>query len=159
MSDYEFPEIFVKGVESERGICLEDSSYRLVKSREEKCVEYYGSIPYEEVLNYIDLEKALLKNSIILVNPKTGPKALLFHENTRLCLQEIKGRAVFYTGSQEYVRKGELIAHVATSKNEVRNTYSLCEGFLLAVIDLTWEKPDRVIVVTALEQPREITIR
>jgi len=159
LSDYEFPEIFVKGVESERAICLEDSSYRLVKSREEKCVEYYGSIPYEEVLNYIDLEKALLRNSIILVNPKTRPKALLFQENTRLCLQEIKGRAVFYTGSQEYVRKGELIAHVATSKNEVRNTYSLCEGFLLAVIDLTWEKPERVIVVTALEQPREITIR
>jgi len=159
LSDYEFPEIFVKGVESERGICLEDSSYRLVKSREEECVEYYGSIPYEEVLNYIDLEKALLRNSIILVNPKTRPKALLFQENTRLCLQEIKGRAVFYTGSQEYVRRGELIAHVATSKNEVRNTYSLCEGFLLAIIDLTWEKPERVIVVTALEQPREITIR
>lgn len=160
MSEYSFPQLFVEGVDSERIICLKNSEYTWVSITEKNnCTKYYGSIPYEEILRYIDLEKAVLKRSTILFNPREPSKALFFSENTQLCLQEARGRRVFYIGSMKHVRKNDLIAYIVTGKNEVRNIYSTCEGFILAVIDLTWERPERIIVVMAIEQPGEIIIR
>ncbi|ADV65640.1 DUF2118 domain-containing protein [Desulfurococcus mucosus] len=160
MSEYIFPEIFVEDVESNRVICVKDSKFILLENTatREECSKHYGSIPYEEVLNYVDLEKPALKRSIIILDKKRNGVALLFPGETPLCLQEVRGRAVFYVGNPERVRKGDLIAYVTTRKNEVRNEYSLCEGFLLAVIDLTWEKPERIVVVASSEQPREIAL-
>ncbi|MCY0868516.1 MAG: DUF2118 domain-containing protein [Desulfurococcus sp.] len=159
MSDYIFPELFVKNVESKRIICRRGDEFTMTSQPSDSCSEIYGSIPYEDVLRYIDLENPALKASIILVDRRELPKALLFEEGTPLCLQEVTGRRLYYIGGLKHVRRGELVVYTVTGKHEVRSTRSVCEGFLLAVIDLTWEKPEKIVLVVSVEQPREISIR
>lgn len=158
----EFWEIYVEGIAGGRRVCYDGSGYFFAEGPGASCEKLYGLIPYEEVINYVDLEGQRLLREVLLLpsqQPSRGSKGYLFPPGTPLCLQEIQGKNV-YTLAREgsEVKRGERLAYVITGKMEVRNVFSLCEGFIIACVDIVWERPERVVLVISRERPREVFI-
>lgn len=110
----------------------------------------------------MDLEEPRLLRDILLLpspQPSAGSRGYLLPQGTPLCLQEVQGKSIYVLAREgSEVRKGERLAYIITGKMEVRNVFSLCEGFIIACVDIVWERPERVIVVVSRERPREIVI-
>ncbi len=163
MSDYDFPEIYVRGEKNTPCIVRRGDTYIL--SRECSGEEYYGHILYEDVVEKaIDLEKAVVKKEFIVIPRYTGEKemkALLVREGAEACLMEISGVNP-YTSLREgdFIETREKIAYIITGKGEVRAYKSPCSGIVVVVANLPWETPEKyIVVVVSRDAVREITVR
>ncbi|MEM1701300.1 MAG: DUF2118 domain-containing protein [Desulfurococcaceae archaeon] len=160
---YRFPEIYVEGLKSNRNICFSNGEFVLLgdKIEDVKCDKIYGLIPFESVIEYLDLESARSKVEMIVLKPrKDSAMAYFIKQGTSICIQEIKGKTRYLLLEEgDLIKRGDKIAYVITGKMETRNIMSLCEGRVLFIIDITWETPGKTILVTVLERAREIAIR
>lgn len=161
-SDYIFYSVYVESERSYKYICeLERGTY-ISTSMPASCSRSFGLIPYERVLNYIDPTSGTLTRTVLIVREdpsSTEFKGFEIREGTKLCLQEIAGDHVHVFKSEgDDVKAGEKIAYVVTGKLEVRSIRSLCSGHITLIIDITWEKPRRNLLVISSEL-REVTIR
>lgn len=160
MSKHYYPEIYVKGGETGGKTLCKANGVFYISPEISSCEEVYSIIPFEEILKFIDLEKgAILRDLVMVTRINESLKAYYVPANTPICVQEITGRNIYVFAIEgSHIKKGEKIAYIITGKREVRNVYSLCEGFILACVDVVWEKPEKVIMVVLCEQPRELVI-
>lgn len=160
MSGHYYPEIYVKGEETGGKTLCKTGDVFSVSSDASNCEEVYSIIPFEEVLRFIDLERAVtLRDLVVVTRVDESLKAYYVPANTPVCIQEITGRNIYVFATEgSRVKKSERVAYIITGKREVRNVYSLCEGFILACVDVVWERPEKVIMVVLSEQPRELAM-
>lgn len=163
MENYEFPEVYVEGVESNYYI-VETSSGEYYFSRK-PIGRFFGHIVYEDVVDKaIDLVEAVFKKAVIVVpryRVKGELEAYLVEKNTRNCLIEVKSIHPYVL-----VREGDKIdlhdkiAYMVTGKGEVRVYKSPCKGLVLLVVNFPWEKPERYLIVVVGENDiRRIRIK
>lgn len=161
-NEYVFYSVFVEGEKSDRYICEINRDAYLISLTNSGCIRFFGLVPYERILEYVDLTSALLTRTVLLV--KEDPHSMdlpgyLIPGGTKLCLQEISGNYIHVFKSEgEFVEVGERVAYVATGKLEVRNVHSLCSGRIAFIVDMTWEKPRRNLLVVTSEL-REVVVR
>ncbi len=168
MEKYAYPEVFVQGIASSPLILKRKNEYILVTEQptdEEEYDEIYGHIIYENVLDLVlDLIKPEITRELIVIKEFTGKdemKALLIPKGIKPCLIEIKGASpyVFYNEGDE-IKEGDKLAYVVTRKGEVRVIRSPCEGIVVLNINITWEKPEKyIMVVVGKDELRQIIIR
>lgn len=160
---YVFYSIFVENEKSSKYVCLLHGDFFVTKDPTTRCERVFGLIPYERVLDHIDLTEALLKQSIIITREDPDAdtyKGYLIEKSTKLCLQDIAGYTIHLLKSEcEEVKKKERIAYIITGKLETRNVFSLCEGRIIFVVDMVWETPRRVLLAVVPGELGEITIR
>lgn len=167
MEKYAYPEVFVRGITYSPLILKRKNEYILVAElpTEEEYDEIYGHIIYENVLDLaLDLVKPEITKELIVIKEFTGKdemKGLIIPEGIKPCLIEVKGASpyVFYNEGDE-IREGDKLAYVVTRKEEVRVIRSPCEGIVVLNINITWEKPEKyIMVVVGKDELRQITIR
>lgn len=165
--NYLFPEVFVEDVVSEKYVVeISEDSYLLVMDGEidrKKFKRVFGHIIYEDVLKYIDLSKNALEKTVVVVE-KYGldeMNALLVEKNTPLCILEIKGLSPYVFVHEGYsINKHDKVAYVITNKGEVRSVKSPCEGVVFLVINISWEKPEKyILMVVGRNEYRRIVVR
>ncbi len=163
MSEYEFPEVFVEGVEGDYYIVYKDGEYFFSKTPGGE--KYYGHILYEDVVEKaVDLVEAKMKKSIIVI-PKFRPsgelEAILVEEGTSICLMEIKGAdPIVFVSEGDEVEERDKIAYIITGKGEVRVYKSVCSGIVTLVINFPWERPERyILVVVSKDDARRIIVK
>ena len=163
--DYSFPEVFVENVESEKYIVEVDENTYIVTSElsRYKYGRLYGHVIYEDILNYIDLVKPVITRSIIIVKKYSGGvmNGILVEKGVSPCLIEVRGyKPVVFLEEGDEVEEGDKIAYVITNKGEVRVIRSPCTGVVVLIINITWERPEKyIVVVVSRDEFRQITIR
>jgi len=157
---YSFPEVYVAGVQGKKCLCDENGKYVVVPCAGDLgfCVKVYGSIPYEQALNYIDLLEARVRVSMAILQGKPGEavyEGFLLERGVNVCLQEILGNHMYlYVKEGMSIEREHTIAHVITGKLEIRSIRSTCEGLVALVVDMPWEEPRKaVVVVTNVYRP------
>lgn len=167
MEKYAYPEVFVQGVASSPLILKRKNEYILVTEppTEKEYDEIYGHIIYENVLDLaLNLVKPEITRELIVIEEFTGKnemRGLIIPASTKPCLIEVKGASpyVFFKEGDE-VKEGDKLAYVITRKGEVRVIRSPCEGIIILNINITWEKPEKyIMVVVGKDELRQITIR
>ena len=162
-SDYVFYSVFVEDEKSNRYLCYTRGEFIVVKDSNMSCERLFGLIPYEQILNSVDLLESVLKRPVVIVREDPAVevyKGYFVEKNTRLCLQEIAGSFVYILKSEgDEVKMSEKIAYVITSKMEVRNVFSRCEGTVVFVVDMVWESPRKVVLAVVPGELREVTVR
>ena len=155
-------EVYVEGADSDKYICLE--SQRLVYSNKppSNCARFFGEIPYEKAVDFIDLEKAVITRSILILHEEPSSRKLegcIIEADTPLCLQEVRGRFIYFLVDEESrVEKGEVIAYHVTSKFEVRSIKSKCSGQVALIIDMPWEIPRKALIVVITSECRRVVV-
>ncbi|OYT39478.1 MAG: hypothetical protein B6U89_04055 [Desulfurococcales archaeon ex4484_58] len=165
MNEYAFPEVFVENIESDKYVLeLDENTYVLVKKRENYSYRrFFGHIIYEHILEYINLTKPLIERSFIVIKKYTGGEmnGMLIEKNITPCLAEVSGIYPYILVSEgEKISNKDKIAYIITNKGEIRTIKSPCDGFIALIINITWEKPEKYILVVVKENEfRRITIR
>lgn len=163
MGEYEFPEVFVEGVEGDYYIVYRNGEYFFSKTPVGE--KYYGHILYEDVVDKaLDLVEALVKKTIIVIprfKPTGDLEAILVEEGVKTCLMEVKGfEPIVFVREGDEVEEKDKVAYVITGKSEVRVYKSVCSGIVTLVINFPWEKPERyVLVVVNRDDVRRIVIK
>ncbi len=158
-------EVYVEDVASTKYICLHNQKLIHVKKPLSIplniCEKLYGEIPYERVLEFIDLENAMLRKGILILDEDPSlPEfpGFLIEKNAQLCLQEIRGKFIYFlVGEGSQIKRGDVIAYHVTGKFEVRNVRSKCEGQIALIVDMPWETPRKSLVVVTSEY-RRVTV-
>ena len=134
MSDYLFPRLFIKGVESDEYAIIEDDEVKFVEEYREGA---YGKVPYEIPLTeIIDLLEEKLKKDILIHLPKEG-KAILVPEGTSVKVIRSSHIKVGVSVSEgDEIEVGEEVARGLTTKGEVRRIRSNQGG---VVVMVHWE--------------------
>ncbi|MGC8982413.1 MAG: DUF2118 domain-containing protein [Desulfurococcaceae archaeon] len=161
-SEYAFPFIYIEGVLSDKKVCLVDGKYIIVRGAGQECEKIFGLVPYERVIDYVDLVEAKTKASILMAfeEPEKPPRGYLIEKDTPLCLQEISGDHLYFLVSEgSRVEKGSRIAYIVTGKLEVRSVASLCTGSVAFIVDMPWETPRKALVVVVPSELREVPVR
>lgn len=159
-----YPEVYVEDVDSDRFVQKVNDEYFLVKGKPSVAPERkFGHVVFEEILNYIDLTTPKLMKSIIVLHGGGGGvyNGLLVEEYDRIAVQAVSGRKPFVLVN-EGVKVGfnDKIGYVVTEKNEVRTIKSRCKGYVVLVINISWERPEKYIVVLVDENGyRPIIVR
>ncbi|MEM2025113.1 MAG: DUF2118 domain-containing protein [Desulfurococcaceae archaeon] len=162
---YVFPEVFVKGCSNGKYICFTSGAYFLSLKADGsvKCDEVYGLIPYERLVEFIDLEKGKLKTSVITLREELGKEiyeGYIVEPDAELCLQEIVGNYIYFLKDDgSNVKRGNKLAYIVTNKLEARSVKSRCDGLLLFIIDMPWMEPRRGLLVVVKSGYRHATIR
>ncbi|MFZ8782899.1 MAG: DUF2118 domain-containing protein [Desulfurococcaceae archaeon] len=154
-------EVYIEDAESNKHVCFTGQKYLYTKSLLKECSRLFGEIPYESVVQFIDLERAVFTRSVLVLEEDpvlpefTG---LLVEKSAQLCLQEVRGKFIYFLVSESsQVKRGDIIAYHVTGKFEVRNVKSLCEGVVVLIIDMPWEVPRKALVVVTSE-PRRVVV-
>jgi hypothetical protein len=165
MSNYFFPEAYVEnGLESGRSICFKGNDVYIAFAKNGgmgECVKTFVNTPFEKLVEYMDLEKPCFTRDVIIVHREEGGyyKGFLIEKGEKLYLLEASGSTIAVSKREgDAVEPHEKIGYIITNKREVRVIKAPLKGILLAVIDLTWEKPEKVIMVFTGERPREVVI-
>lgn len=162
---YTFPSIYVEGAHGTKHICYDGVSFKYVPHVEAltDCESTFSLIPYERVIEYIDLVQAKMNASVLVVWEIPGEsehKGFLISRDSSICLQEVAGQFIYLLVSEgSRVAKGGRVAYQVTNKLEVRNVYSNCEGKVAFIIDMTWETPRKVLLVVIPGELREVIVR
>lgn len=127
------------------------------------CDAKYCLLPYEESLRLIDLERAIAKEEFVLARSFSGgppARAYLVGPGTKLCIMEFSHQLIVISAKEgERVSSGEVLGHAVSEKGNVINLRSVCDGVVLLVIHISWEVPEKYVIVTASENElREIVI-
>ncbi|MEM4561548.1 MAG: DUF2118 domain-containing protein, partial [Desulfurococcaceae archaeon] len=96
-SEYVFYSVFVEDEKSNRYLCYTRGEFIVVKDGTMNCERLFGLIPYEQILNSVDLLEAVLKRTVVIVREDPAVdvyKGYFVEKNTKLCLQEIVGSFV-----------------------------------------------------------------
>lgn len=164
-NEYLFPEIYVENIHSHRYLCISengDAHVIDITNAAPTCKRVFGLIPYEQVLDYIDLERAKTNASISIIRLNTEKdiyEGVLLERDTKLCLQEITGSYVFVAHREgDIIHENTRIAYIVTNKLEVRNIRSRCNGLIAFLVDKPWEEP-RVLILVTTNEYRSITAR
>uniref|UniRef100_A0A7C2FXX0 DUF2118 domain-containing protein n=1 Tax=Thermosphaera aggregans TaxID=54254 RepID=A0A7C2FXX0_9CREN len=165
MNSYFFPEAYVEnGFESGKTICFKGGNAYVAAAKDAgqgDCVKVFVNTPFEKLLEYMDLETPCFLRDVIIIYKEEagGYKGILVEKKKKLYLLEASGSTIAVSKREgETVEPHEKIGYIITNKREVRVIKAPLKGILLAVIDLTWEKPEKVIMVFTGEQPREVFI-
>ncbi|MEM1695275.1 MAG: DUF2118 domain-containing protein [Desulfurococcaceae archaeon] len=162
-SEYVFYSVFVEEEKSNRYLCYTRGEFIVVRDGIMNCERLFGLIPYEQILNSVDLLEAVLKRTVVIVREDPAVdvyKGYFVEKNTKLCLQEIVGSFVYILKAEgDEVKMNEKVAYVITGKMEVRNVFSRCEGAVLFVVDMVWESPRKVVLVVVPGELREVAVR
>ncbi len=162
--NYVFYEVYVEGVEGPRYLCVKNDESIITSNPAsiESCSKILGLIPYERVIDYIDLLEGRTKKTlgVLIEDPSTGIyRGFLLGENTPICLQEVQGSYIFIQSKEGFsVKPGDLLGYTVSDKLETRKIKSNCEGLIVFIIDQPWEEPRKTLVVVASEY-RSITAR
>jgi len=155
-------EVYVEGIESTKYVCFKDQASLHLGEPPSRCQKVYGEIPYERVIEFIDLENALVTRSILILREEPTLKTLsgyLIKEKTQVCLQEIRGKLIYFLVNEDYsVKRGDIIAYHVTGKLEVRSVKSKCEGRVVLIVDMPWETPRKAILVVAPSECRRVNV-
>jgi len=163
--DYAFPEVYVEGVTPSNEYVVEiNGSYLLAKTPDfENAKRFFGHVVYEDILNSLDLIEATVKQSFLVIRKYGLPlmEGLLVEKNTKLCFIEVRGRyPVVFVSEGDNVDVGDKIAYIVTGKGEVRVVKSPCSGIVVLSINITWERPEKyILVVVDRNECRRVTIR
>ncbi len=165
--EYSFPEAFIEGVEGDKYIVENTSGYILVGGSKQihRGRRLFGHVPYEKTIELaVDLVKPVITNSIIVIPHYTGEEIMngvLVEKDTKPCLMEVKGSSpLLQINEGSMVEEGDRIGLVLTGKGEVHNVFSPCSGRVVLIVNYTWEKPEKyIIVVVGEDEAREIRIR
>jgi len=161
---YYYPEVFVEGVESDLYIVeTKNGEYVLTKNRDVfNHSRFFGHIIYENVLEYIDLLNATISRGIIVIKEfgKNVMEGLLAEKNTRVCIVEIQGhRPIVFVNEGDEINEHDELAYTISRKGVIRSIKSPCSGVILLVVNITWEKPEKyILVVVNRDEYRSITI-
>ncbi|MEM0380528.1 MAG: DUF2118 domain-containing protein [Desulfurococcaceae archaeon] len=164
---YVFPEVFIENNYSNKCIVETlNNEYIMIECSELDKYgykKYFGSIPYESVLEYIDLVESVSRRGIVVAKRESNRflNGFLIETGTKLCIIEITGYEIFVDAIEgEEILEGRRIAYIVTNKNDIRVYKSPCSGLILLVIDVSWEKPCRyIVVVVDKNECRRINIR
>jgi len=160
---YEFPEVYVEGVSGDYYIVYSNGVYSF--SSEPVGEKYYGHILYEDIIREaIDLVKAVSTREFIVVpryKREGDLEALRVSRDARLCIMEVAGvQPIVFLSEGDIVEEGDKIAYIITGKSEVRVYKSLCSGIVVLVVNITWEKPEKyIVVVVKQDDVRRIIIK
>ncbi|MEM4691100.1 MAG: DUF2118 domain-containing protein, partial [Desulfurococcaceae archaeon] len=74
---------------------------------------------------------------------------------------EIRGyEPVILVREGDFVTKNSSIAYIVTKKREVRNIKSSIDGYVVLIVEIFWEKPERyVLAVVDKNEFRQIAVR
>lgn len=162
MSTLQAYEVYVEDIKSAKYVCFKDQVLLRVGIPSSDCQKIYGEIPYERVLEFIDLENALATRGILILREESALKTLsgyLVEEKTQVCLQEVRGKLIYFLVNEgSSVKKGDIIAYHVTGKLEVRSVKSKCEGQVVLVVDMPWETPRKAILVVVPSECRRVTV-
>jgi len=100
--------------------------------------------------------------SIIALHEEPSLRELegfIIEKGTPLCLQEVTGKFIYFLVSEgSEISNGDIIAYHVTSKFEVRNVKSKCEGQVAFIVDMPWEVPRKAIVVVTPSECGRVTV-
>ncbi len=162
MESYEFPEVYVEGIESGYYIVLDNGEYRFSKKPSGR---FFGHIVYEDIVDKaLDLINAVFRRAVIVIPRFRGKgdlDALLIEKNTKACLIEVKSiQPYILVREGDEIDLNDKIAYMVTGKGEVRVYKSPCKGLVVLVVNFPWEKPERyLLVVVSKDGVRRIKIK
>ena len=155
-------EVYVENANSNKYICFKNQKLVHVREVSAECTRLFGEVPYERVVDYIDLERAVAARSIIVLHEEPSLRELegfIIEKGTPLCLQEVTGKFIYFLVSEgSEVSSRDIIAYHVTSKFEVRNVKSKCEGQVAFIVDMPWEVPRKAIVVVTPSECGRVTV-
>ena len=155
-SDYEFPEAYVEGVESD--VYLEPNPdkgvYRKCRAAECEGRVRLGMTVYEEAGRlFLDIVSGEIVRKTAIVIPRLGRKALYVEPGTPAMIYEAGGlQTVFNLYEGARVDPGDKIAYILTSKGETRSLRSEDKGIILYI---AWDResfPPKYWVVVVPEE-------
>jgi len=161
---YYYPEVFVESVESDLYIVeTKNSGYVLTRNRDVYDYNrFFGHVIYENVLEYIDLLNQTISRGIIVIKEfgKNIMEGLLVEKDTRICIIEIQGhRPIVFVNEGDEIEEYDELAYTISRKGVIRSVKSPCNGVILLVVNITWEKPEKyILVVVNRNEHRSIII-
>ena len=122
-------------------------------------------VEYERALERIDLVEATVVSDFIVIEkyglstPST--RGFYLKAGDKVCLQEVSAAYVTITkGEGDPVREGEKIGYTLSSKGNLKTIRSSCNGIITLVINITWEMPEKYVVVVVKEDElRQVFVR
>ncbi|WP_440059008.1 DUF2118 domain-containing protein [Thermogladius sp. 4427co] len=110
---------------------------------------------YENSIERIDLLNNLVLDDMIIISRYKAlneAKAYLLKKGDRVCIQEVSSAGVFIEKNEgDMVLEGEKIGSTLSSKGVVRTVRSLCKGIIVLIVNITWESPEKYIIVVVKE--------
>lgn len=162
---YFYPELYVENIFSNK-IIVETGNGDFIKITVQKPpvnLRFYGYVLYEDVVNYLDLPGSQLRRDVIVLYDKDNGlyRGIYLSRNVKLRLIEIRGyEPVILVREGDFVTKNSSIAYIVTKKREVRNIKSSIDGYVVLIVEIFWEKPERyVLAVVDKNEFRQIAVR
>ncbi len=162
---YFYPELYVENIFSNK-IIVETGNGDFIKITVQKPpvnLRFYGYVLYEDVFNYLDLPGSQLCRDVIVLYDKDNGlyRGIYLSRNVKLRLIEIRGyEPVILVREGDFVTKNSSIAYIVTKKREVRNIKSSIDGYVVLIVEIFWEKPERyVLAVVDKNEFRQIAVR
>jgi len=122
-SDYQFPEAYVEGEESNVYLVpdLARGTYRLTSEKPAERLAL-GKVVYEEAgEKAIDPVEAKTTKWLAIILPWEGRRAILVPPGTPLIVYEVGGAQTIFTSREgDRVKPGEVLGYVLTGKGETR---------------------------------------
>lgn len=151
--DYEFPELYVDGLDSKRSIWV-DLDGRKYYVRPVEGLPRYGLEVYEKAIgDVVNVASATVSRDFAVIVPWKGWRALVLRKGTRVFLVEAWGVQVSHAmleGSK--VRPRDVVAYVLTSKGETRSIRPDVEGVIVLILTDFARQPPGYIYVVAHEK-------
>jgi len=151
-SDYQFPEAYVGGEESNVYLIpnLEKGTYRLSGEKPREGIAL-GKTVYEEAgEKAIDHVEGKTRKWLAIILPWEGRKAILVPPDTPIIVYEVGGAQTVFTSREgDHVRPGKVMGYVLTGKGETRTKRYSDEALVLYI---AWDREShppryRVILV------------
>ncbi len=151
-SPYLIPRLYVRGLESDDHIIVEDGFFRYAGRvcSGDRC---YGKTVYGTLLEeLVDLVSKRVVRSFAVVLPPRYDEALVVDEGSEIEPIPVEGvRTVIEVCEGSKVKAGDVLALIVTRKYEVRKVRSHVEGVVVYIYSSPEAKPDRNIVFIAGE--------
>jgi len=139
-SDYQFPEAYVEGEESNVYLVpdLARGTYRLTSEKPAEGLAL-GKVVYEEAgEKAIDPVEAKTTKWLAIILPWEGRRAILVPPRTPLIVYEVGGAQTIFTSREgDRVKPGEVLGYVLTGKGETRTKRYSDEALVLYI---AWDR-------------------
>jgi|GEM_PF-2672623 hypothetical protein len=160
---YYFPAVLIPCSSNPRWCLVEDQ----ICPSKDSCSRGVGFciVEYESALNRVDLSNGLILEDMVVIEKygagTRGSSGIYLKKGDRVCLQEVSSAYAYLTKKEgDTVKQGERIGFMLSVKGAVRTVKSVCEGIITLIINISWEVPEKYIILVVKEDElRRIHVR
>jgi hypothetical protein len=122
-------------------------------------------VEYESALNRVDFSNSQVLDDMVVIDKygagTRGSSGVYLRKGDRVCLQEVSSAYAYLAKKEgDAVKRGERIGFALSVKGAVRTVKSVCEGIITLIVNITWEAPEKYIIVVVKEDElRRIHVR